>query len=185
MAKVRGRTIIPVRAFLKESFGDHGWKRVLAELTPAQRTIVDGFMLPDSWYEREVHSALLRAAVKVHGHDMPDVSRRIGVRVAQHHDKFYIRPLLKLGGVKMVVKRAASLYRDYYQGGEMILIEQRDSGGRLRVEDPDAPAELCEGTLIGFIEEIIRLAGREPVFVKQSACKFAGGTACEIDFEWR
>jgi hypothetical protein len=186
MAKVRGRTIIPVRAFLKENFGDVGWRRVLAELPGTQRAVLDGLMLQDSWYDRAMHSALLEVALRVLGGADPTLlGRRIGARIARHHDKLYLRPLLKLGGPRIVVRRAAALYRDYYQGGEMSVVEEREAGGVLRIDDPSAPRLFCDATLPGFAEELIRLAGQEPVFVRQIACRFAGAAFCELDIEWR
>jgi len=105
-------------------------------------------------------------------------------RVAKHHDRFYLRPLLKLGGPMPVVRRAAALYREYFQGGEMALIERREHGARVQIDDAHAPRQFCSDTLPGFIEELIRLSGRKPVRVLQDVCRFAGASHCEIDIEW-
>jgi hypothetical protein len=185
MGRVRGRVLIPNRSFVKESFGDAGWHRLLGELPPAHRKILDGLIVPDTWYDRELHGAFHRTITSLWGAEQPDLSRRLGIRAARHHDRFYLRPLLKLGGPVMLLKRAAALYREYFQGGELSLVESREAGGRLVLEDPEAASEFCAESLVGFMEELIRLAGREPVRVEHVVCRHQGAPHCEYEVEWR
>ena len=185
MSRVRGRTLVPIRAALKENFGDAGWRRVLAELPPSDREILDGLLVPDNWYERTLHTSLLEASLRLFRGEVADVGKRIGARVAHHHDRFYLRPLIRLGGPMMVVRRASSLYREYFQGGSLTLIEQRENGARLQLDDPLAPPFFCKETLPGFVEELIRLAGREPIHVTMPVCRHEGADHCELDFDWK
>jgi len=185
VSRVRGRTLVPIRASLKENFGDSGWKRVLAELAPTDREVLDGLLVPDNWYDRRLHTGMLEAALRLFRAEMPDLGKRIGARVAHHHDRFYLRPLLRLGGPMMVVRRASALYREYFQGSSLTLIEQRENGARLQLDDALAPPFFCRETLPGFIEELIRLAGREPLHVTMPVCRHEGADHCELDFEWR
>lgn len=182
---VRGRILIPLRSFVKETFGEQGWNRVLGELAPAHRQVLDGLIVPDSWYPRDLHRLLIQAIVRLWQDELPDVGRRCGIRAARHHDRFYLRPLLKLGGPMMVVKRAAALYREYFQGGEMSVIERRENGGRILLADELVVREFCGETFLGFIEELVRLAGKEPVRCLQTACRFEGAEHCEFDLEWK
>src|SRR5258708_5873174 len=80
--------------------------------------------------------------------------RRGGGGVAEPHARFYGRRVLKRGGPMAVVGRAASLYRDYFQGGEMSIVERREQGGRVPLDDPHCPPQFCGETLLGFIEEL-------------------------------
>jgi hypothetical protein len=185
VSRVRGRTLVPIRAGLKENFGDVGWKRVLGELPPPDREVLDGLLVPDNWYDRRLHTGLLEASSRLFGAGTPDLGHRLGVRVAQHHDRFYLRPLLRLGGPMMIVRRASSLYREYFQGGTCAVIEQREHGARLEYDDPLAPALLCRETLPAFIEELIRLGGKEVVRMSRPVCRYEGADHCELDFEWR
>ncbi len=185
MPLVRGRTLVPVRAFLKESFGEQGWKRLLGELPPPDRAILDGLIVPDSWYERHLHTDLIDTAYRLWRADMPTMGRAMGARVASHHDRFYLRPLIRLGGPKMLVKRAAALYREYFQGGAMSVIETRDDGATVRLDDPHASRWFCSETLPGFIHEILLLSGRKVEHAKQTVCRYDGADHCELDMEWQ
>jgi len=184
MALVRGRTLVPLRAFVKETYGEPGWQRLLGELPPPVREILDGLVVPDAWYDRAAHVGLIEVSFRLWGSETPNLGRKMGGRVAKHHDRFYLRPLLKLGGPMAVVGRAASLYRDYFQGGEMSIVARREHGARVTLNDPHCPPQFCSETLLGFIEELIRLSGRKPVRVAQDVCRFAGATHCEMDIEW-
>lgn len=184
MALVRGRTLVPVRAFLKESFGEQGWKRLLGELPPPDRTVLDGLIVPDSWYDRHLHTELIGASYRLWPKEMPELAASMGARVAGHHDRFYLRPLMRIGGPMMLVKRAAGLYRDYFQGGEISVIERRDTGARIRLDDVNAQRWFCNDTLPGFCREILRLSGRPVVHAKQVVCRYDGADHCEIDLEW-
>jgi hypothetical protein len=187
MGLVRGRELVPVRAALKEAFGDAGWRRLLAELPPPDRAVLDGLLVPDNWYERKLHTRMIENAYRLYRAEMPGLGRRIGARVAEHHDRFYFRPLLAAGGVMMVVRRASAIYREYFQGGALSVIEQRDHGARLALDDPEAAEWLCQETMPGFVEALIQLAGRTPVRVATPVCRHRGDatTQCEIDVEWR
>jgi hypothetical protein len=185
MALVRGRTLVPVRASLKEQFGESGWRRILAEAAPADRAVLDGLIVPDNWYERHLHTHLIEAAERLFRGVEPDVGKNIGKRVAAHHDRFYLRPLLRLGGPLMVVRRASSIYREYFQGGEMHMIEQREHGARIQLDDPHAPRFFCQETLVAFCAEVVRLAGRDILHATAPACRHDGADHCEIDLEWK
>jgi hypothetical protein len=185
VALVRGRVLVPLRAFVKENFGDVGWRRLLGELPPADRQVLDGLLVEGNWYERHLHTSALEVIERLWRADLPDIGRRIGQRTARHSDRFYLRPLMRLGGVMMLVRRASSLYREYFQGGSMSVIEQRDHGARISLDDANAPRLACQETIPGFIEELVRLAGREPVHVSAPCCRYQGGDHCEIDFEWK
>lgn len=185
MALVRGRTLVPLRAFLKETFGEEGWRRLLGELAPPQRSVLEGLILPDAWYDRMIHRAMLETTARLWAEEMPDIGRRMGARVAWHHDRFYLRPLVKLGGPIVILKRASGLYREYFQGGKMAVLEQRGAGARLLVDDPHAPPFFCRETLLGFAEELIRLSGRRLVRIEQPVCRHQGADHCELDVEWR
>jgi hypothetical protein len=183
--RIRGRSLIPVRAFVKETFGEHGWKRFLAELAPAHRALLDGLIVPDAWYDRTIDTDQIAALAKLWAQEMPDLWRKLGARVARHHVRSYLRPLMVLGGPILVIKRAASLYREYYQGGAMAVVERRDTGARLSLEDPLQHRWFCGHSLPGFIEEFIALAGRQVVHVRQDVCTWNGAEHCELDLEWR
>lgn len=184
MARVRGRALVPMRAFIKESFGDLGWKRLLAELAPPHREILDGLIVPDAWYERDLHAATLAAIERLFRAEVPDLGRRLGFREAAHQDRFYLRPLLHIGGARLAIRLAASIFRDYFQGASLSVIEQRSRGARLQLDDPLASRFFCSEILPAVVEAIIQLAGGKPVYVRHEACRHEAAPFCEIDAQW-
>jgi uncharacterized protein (TIGR02265 family) len=185
MSLVRGRVLVPLRAFVKEAFGDLGWRRLLAELPPPHREILDGLIVPLNWYDREIHGAFLEAVLRLWGDEVPDVGRRMGARAAEHHVRSYLRPLIRLGGPMRLMERAASVYRDNFQGVELGVIERRSQGARLELLDPFAPPFFCGVSFPAAIEAMVRLAGATTVTVVQPVCRHTGAERCEIDVEWR
>ncbi len=184
-AKVRGRNLIPLRAFVKERYGDEGWKRFLAAVTPRYRPIWDGLIAEWTWYDRTIDTDGLAALKKVFGEEDGDVVRRLAMRVARHHDRLYMRPILILGGPHLLFRRAGALYQEYYQGpGTLTLVEEGDRWARVVLDDPAAPPAFCEESLPGFMEEIIRLAGRWPVVTRQETCTHRGGARCALYAAW-
>ena len=184
MPLVRGRTLVPLRAFIKETFGEGGWQRLLAEMPPPMREPLDGLIVAEAWYDRSVHVAFLESSWRLWASEVPDLGAKLGARVARHHDRFYLRPLLKLAGPMAVVGRAAAIYREYFQGGEMAIVERREQGARVMLDDKHTPRQFCAETLPGFISELIRLAGSTPVRVAHDVCRHGGAPHCEIDIEW-
>lgn len=185
MPKVRGRVLAPLRAFVKETFGEAGWNRLLGELPSEACAVLDGLLVPDGWYDRSVHRAIGETTYRLWSGEMPDLGRRMGVRAARGHDRVYLRPLMKIGGPHLLLKRAAAIYRDNFQGGEMSVIERRDDGGRILLDDPNSYRHYCSEALPGFFEELIRLTGREPVHVLHDVCRHQGADHCEFDIAWK
>jgi hypothetical protein len=184
VALVRGRSLVPLRAFVKETFGDHGWNRLLHELPPKSREVLDGLILPESWYDRAIDRDAVEMLFKLWRAEVPDLGRRLGSRVAKHHARFYLRPIFMIGGPMLVVRRTAAIYRDYYKGGSMSVIEQRDSGARLAIEDDMTHEWFCTETLPAFITELFALGGRRIVRLEQDVCRFRGAEHCELELEW-
>ena len=48
-----------------------------------------------------------------------------------------------------------------------------------------APVFFCKETLLGFIEEFIRLSGKTLFGVIEPVCCYEGADHCELDFEWK
>jgi hypothetical protein len=177
--------MVPFRAFVKETFGDHGWNRLLAELPPPSREVLDGLILPDSWYDRQIDKHAVETLFRLWQQEVPDLGRRLGARVAKHHARIYLRPIFLLGGPMLVVRRTAAIYRDYYQGGSMAVVEQRDSGARISIDDEMTHGWFCTETLPAFITELFALGGRRIVRLEQPVCRFTGAKHCELELEWR
>lgn len=176
---------MPMRAIVKETFGDTGWNRLLGELSPKQAQILSGLIVPDAWYDRGLHVSLLDTALRLWSSEVPDLGKRMGIRAARHNDRFYMRPLLKLGGPVLITGRAAAIYREYFQGSELTVVERRESAVRFRLDDAMASRAFCEDVMTAHMEEMIRLTGRMPVSVRQDVCRFRNADHCEIDVEWK
>jgi hypothetical protein len=179
-ALCRGRVLVPLRAIVKETFGDTGWKRLLGELSPKQAQVLCGLIVPDAWYERSLHLSFMETSLRLWSSEVPDLGRRMGIRAARHNDRFYMRPLLKLGGPVLIAGRAAAIYREYFQGSELAIVERRDCAVRVRLDDPLAPRAFCEQVMTGYLEELVRLTGRTPIRVEQDVCRFRSADHCEI-----
>jgi hypothetical protein len=180
----RGRNLIPLRAFVKETYGDKGWQAFLTELSAKTRAVFDGLILEDAWYDRSIDVEATQTLRRLWQAGDPYVVRKLAARTAHHHDRVYMHPLLTHGDPLPLLRRAAAEYREYYQSGALAVIETRPDGIRLQLDDPHSAEVFCTESLPGFLEEIIRLSGRKVAHVRQEACRFHGAEKCEIDVAW-
>jgi hypothetical protein len=183
MGRVRGRNLIPLRAFVKEKYGDKGWAAVLAGLSPKAREVMEGLILEDNWYDRAVDVEAVDAILRLAHKDDATLARQLAARIADHHERVYMRPVLKQGPLALL-RRAAAEWREYYQGGTLSVIETRERGVRLELHDPEASDLFCGQSLPGFLEAVLRLGGAKDVHARQTACRYRGAPCCEIEVDW-
>src|SRR5215813_12724478 len=135
MPRVRGRLVMPGRAFVKEQFGENGWQRVLAQLAPADRKIVDGLILSESWYEVELYNRFYEAILREFSGELNNLALQLGRHAAEMNVPLFHRILIRFGSPQGMFGRAAAIWKEYFDQGRMEVIERGENYTRVVLHD--------------------------------------------------
>ncbi|HJZ85994.1 MAG TPA: hypothetical protein VKN99_12530 [Polyangia bacterium] len=185
MPRVRGRVFVPVRAFIKERFGEAGWERVLARLAPQDRQIVDGFVLSEGWYDLPLYQRMFDAIRAEFAAEMPNLGYHIGQKSAEMNVPLFHRMLMRFGSPAGVFVRAAALWKEYFDQGRMEVIERGENHYRVLMYDEHARPWLAAEILPGWAAKVVEMTGHEVVASRLDTVHEGKPPGYEIYVEWR
>jgi hypothetical protein len=182
---ISGKTLLARLRFLEQRLGADAGKRLLARLSPDDRRILGGIILPVGRYPLLLSARLDVAIAELLDPEHPRrVFRSLGRSSAElNFDQFH-PTLIARHDPHVIMSRIGAMRRLYYEEGEFGY--QRVSAtkahifvrGMETVTTPD-----CESTA-GFYEvAIARSGGREVEVVHY--CRLDGDADCTFDCSWR
>ena len=185
MSRARGRVFTPVRAFVKEEFGEEGWQRLLTRLAPPDRKIIDGLIVSEGWYDVPLYQRVFEAALNEFAGEMPNLAYRIGQTTAETIVPLFHRMLMRFGSPAGMFARAAALWKEYFDEGRMEVIERGENHYRVLMYDEHAKPWLPKEMLPGFAAKVIEMTGHEVVASRLDSIQPGPPPAYELYVEWR
>lgn len=116
-AHVKGTAFLGTTRFLKESFGEEGFKKITARLGPEDRERAEAPMLPSAWYSLALLVSVMRAAKDEFGDTMPNLYREIGRASADYSLTTVYSLVFKVGSTQWIISRATAVFASYYERG--------------------------------------------------------------------
>lgn len=182
---ISGKTLLARLHFLEQRLGAAEAKAVVAKLSPQDRRVLGGIILPIGRYPLLLSARLDEAIAQALDPAHPRrVFRTLGRSSAElNFEQFHTR-LIARDDPHVVMSRIGAMRRLYYEEGEFGY--QRVSStrahifvrGMATVTTPD-----CESTA-GFYEvAIARSGGREVEVIHH--CRLEGDRDCTFDCSWR
>jgi hypothetical protein len=194
LSKVRGTSFIGTLDYVRASHGERALVELLGSLPPPARTIIgDGRSLfPHAWYEAAALSALTRSIDRAFGSGDLALARVVGKHVAFSDVNRFFKWLFRISGPGTLFARAASVWKNYYDGGIYVFEGAQDGQASIRIEDwLDADDVLCK-RLEGWIERAFELtlgAGLQPDIRETHHRGFDPGVSqslfCRFEARWK
>lgn len=185
----KGSTLRATLAFVEAAAGADGVARLLAALDPGDRAVVLAAAptdeVPFALWERLGH-----ATARAIGDAIPDWPERAGAHAIETYGQQLYGGILRKASPLEFVNQSVSLFRLYYQPGDMTVVEQEavgERGGRvvLRLDGfPHASAVFCRRQT-GGLEAAARVAGGEAPRCRHVRCTQEGDAFCEWEIRWR
>jgi uncharacterized protein (TIGR02265 family) len=168
---------------VREEIGPEEWSKVVAELSPATKKLVDSPPMPTSWVNddhwNELYAVLSRTTFK----STPERYTEIGRRQLHRDLSTLYKMLMHLASPETVVKKAATIYNTYTKNGRMAADMVGERHAEVKVSDvEDAPAGVWHNH-IGSITGTLECAGAKNIRV---TVKDGGGPAnfCVYSVRW-
>lgn len=184
-ARTKGSTVHSTLAFITARYGADCCDRVLQSLPPEeQRAIRLVTPTEEIAYERVVHlwDAIERqlAGVAERG-DWADAAG--AASIGSYGVQLY-GGILRKATPRDFLTQSISLFRLYYQPGDMEVVADTPGQAVLRLVGFDARTRLFCRRLTGGLREAVSLAGGEAPSVRHVRCAIDGDAFCEWELRW-
>jgi hypothetical protein len=178
MAKVRGSALVTRVAFVKERYGDEGWRRFETLLSPVTRRIVGATIDPRAWYPFEAFVDVNVRADALFGRGDYKLCFEMGGYGADRNMTTLYRVFFRLGSVSFVMGKAASLWSEHYDGGRLVTDGEDRKRFTLRIEDFPAPHCAHCMSVAGWAKRTVELTGATVLDTQRTACRNWRDAAC-------
>lgn len=181
--QAKGSTLRATQEFLAESFGEAALAAVLERLAPAERERVRS-AAPTEEVPYSLLLSLWRAAERVLGGEHPQWAERSGAHSIESLGVQLYGGILRKASPTEFLTQPVSLFRLYYQPGNMEVVEDAPGRAVLRLVGFDSRDPLFCRRQTGGLLRAVELAGGRDATAAHVRCTSEGDAFCEWLLEW-
>jgi hypothetical protein len=170
------------RAFVKEHFGPHGWRQLLARFDERSAVFWDGLIIPDLWYPAALFDDFLDQLLRSFDGEM--LGEHNGRRIASAEIRNRIFLPTPLINPARAIEDGARLWQSYVNAGRMRVVDRQPDGLTLVLDNPGVHPLLCGDIVIGWGSETIR---RTSATVRSNTHRcgwLTGDDHCSYQISW-
>ncbi|MBI5712385.1 MAG: HAMP domain-containing protein [Chloroflexi bacterium] len=173
-------------AFVQTRYGEAGWRRVLDRLTAEAHTALSVPLDPAQRYSQQLYVELIGAIKAEFGHGRDgELAREMARYVAEIDLNGAYRAVVPLTSPGAAMAKIPVLYRLQSGRDHARLTENEEGRAVIDVfHGGDSEAELCQYSLVGYIEGVLKMSGAKRGVVSHSLCFHRGDDRCRYDIRW-
>lgn len=184
--EVKGSAVVAIPIFIKDKFGEEGYQRWLAELSPPAREVYGSAVMVSSWYSvKEIFIEPSKKMCELFYQGDAKGAWEAGRFSAEHGLKGLYRIFVKLGSPEFIVSRASHILPMYYRPCEMKLVEHAKGRAVIHIPLFPEPHHLLEVRIAGWMERAIELSGGKEIGVKITKSLAKGDPYSEFLVSWK
>jgi predicted hydrocarbon binding protein len=175
--RVKGLVLKTRIDYVRKTYGDEAWGKLVASLSPQARAAVRGDVLVSTWYPLSVSVEMLVAIDQMFGAGDLALCREMG----RHSARIALSSVYKSFSIEkdmhFVNRMTPLIWNQYYDSGEMT-IETTKGRACIRIRGFAEPhPALCLG-ILGWLEGANEAWGVEDVKVEETTCSTRGQGCC-------
>ncbi len=183
--EIKGMSIIPTAEFVRQRYGDDGYRRWLDALTPQTREVIAVGVLPTTWYSLD--EMFVKPTVKICELFFGGDSRgawELGRFSADFALSGIYKIFVKIGSPSWMVKKATRILPSYYRPARGELIDSSSTMARFRIYDLIERTGVAELRIAGYLERGLEISGARNCNVKVLKSQSLGDVFPEIEMSW-
>ena len=179
----KGTNLLNIAAFVRETFDDAAWQRVVATLDePSQRALAE--VVAVGWYDYALELSALRAVETVLGRGDGSLADALGHFQAEEDLTKIHRLFLRLASPAFVLEKSGEYWRRFYTGGRWVVTREGQRAATGRLFDVEPPEALFCQYLVGYIQRMFELVGAGSPIVTHAECRAQGDARCMFRGSW-
>ncbi|KFA89488.1 TIGR02265 family protein [Archangium violaceum] len=184
-ARIKGSVLITRLNLLMKQGGTGRVQQVLQRLSPADRKLLEGVIMPIGWYPLELNLRLDAAiADALSPRDRNKAFVEMGRASAEENLNGPHHVFIRKGDPHFLLSHAPEIYRLYYAVGSRTYEKAGPRSAVLRTLGAESVTEADCLTIVGWYERAIEMSGGREVRVEQKMCRARGGVYCEYHCSW-
>src|SRR4051812_644423 len=156
----------------------------MKRLSPADRELVGGLILPIGWYPLPPFPRFLRAMDQELGRGDGSLITERGTWAAIHDMKTTHKLLLKFFSPQWVIEKGTSLWKNFHDTGRWESSRDGDKGARAVLLEHGIVDDAMCATLKGWIIGLLTIAGCKNIKVNHVECRASGAPSCGYHASW-
>ena len=184
MVEVKGSAVTARVRFVRDRYGEQGYRKLKDSLSAESRRALDARVLPHAWAPFDLFIELNVRADELFGRGDLALCREMGRYSAEVNLPTLYRIFYKLGTPSFILRKAARLWDVHYSSGRLTVVGLED-GARLRIEDFAEPHRAHCSSVVGWAERSVELSGGTITYAEEELCRTRGDAACELVARWK
>ena len=185
-ARIKGSVLIARLNLLTKQGGAGRVQEVLQRLTPADRKVLEGVIMPIGWYPLELNLRLDAAiAEALSPRDRSKAFIEMGRASAEDNLNGPHHVFIRKGDPHFLLSHAPEIYRLYYAVGSRAYEKTGPRSGVLRTVGAESVTETDCLTIVGWYQRAIELSGGSHVRIEHTRCRARGAALCEYVCSWQ
>lgn len=180
----KGAAVHSTLEFVREEFGDVVLARALAALEPATREVIAA-VSPTGEMPYAQLVALWEALDAVLRETAPSWIERAGAMSIQSRGAQLYGGILRKSSPTEFLTQSVSLFKLFYQPGDMIVVEEELGRAVLRLVGFGARTTLFCRRQTGGLTRALELAGGDHAAARHVRCACEGDAFCEWELTWQ
>jgi hypothetical protein len=175
---IKAQGLLNATRWIEENYGQRALSEVVQACGPAVRErYVSAIGI--TWHPVEEFVELVDAADRLLGKGDGKLAEEIGASAARANLKgVLVRAALYVANPELLVRRAAGLWRQYNDEGEMRVLEFDESVARLEVAGMSTKSWTFCCAVTGWFREVATAAGIQSAVARHPQCRAKGAARC-------
>ncbi|MRR06613.1 MAG: hypothetical protein EG828_06670 [Deltaproteobacteria bacterium] len=179
--QIKGTSIISMKKFVYQRFGQDGLDRLLAGLPQGSKELLGGTVLANNWYPaRDGMFVPTEAVCRLFYGGDPKGAWEVGAFSAQDSLRGIYRFFVRIATVPFLLQKTSSVFSTYYTPGKMEVAENTPRRILLRMTGVDESHPLFEARVAGYLHGALQVCGNEDHTVAVGASIARGDAATEF-----
>ncbi len=184
MGNIRGQSILSLVKYLREKYGDDGYKKALDTLDIMDREVFKGKVTSMGWYPAGAFINMLEAAENIFGTGDYALCEAIGRYSAEESFGGVYKVFIELSDVQVILGKAPLAWRIINDTGNLEMVDIGDNSAGCRIKGYDYPKKVFCHELAGYFAKVLDLVGARNVKISEKKCRVDGAVNCEYDIKW-
>jgi len=184
--QIKGTALAVMPGFISSKFGEVGYRRWMAAITPAARGAFDEGILPSCWYPLdETYTQPTIKMCELFYNGSLTGARELGCHSADHALNGVYRAFVRIGRPKFLVSRAAVILPAYFKPSAMESLHTGNGQAVIRITQFPEISEAVEHRIAGWMEKALEISGavQPSVVITKSLAK--GESHTEFMANWQ
>lgn len=185
-SQIVGTSLLCRIDFVRARHGEAGLAKVLNRLDPETRTSLERPLDPARMYPQRLYAALIGAIKAEFGRGREaELAREMAAHAARTEIGNVYSSVVTTSSPQAALKGLPALWRLQCGRDEMRVVEMGPGAAVLDLfHGGAAEAELCQHSLVGYIEGVLGMTGVASAVVKHSQCLHRGDDRCRYEAAW-